>query len=227
MSCLYIIPTPIGNLKDITLRALETLKEVDVILAEDTRTTNHLLKHYEITTKTKAYHQHNEHTLTSKVIEDIAHSENGFALVSDAGTPGISDPGYLLIRECIKKNIKIVSLPGSTALIPALTQSGFPCDRFIFEGFLPHKKGRKKKLQTLKEEKRTIILYESPHRILKLLKELDEYLDNERLVSVSRELTKIYEETIIGTPKEVAQKFTIKKPKGEFVVVIEPPKDTK
>ena len=154
MSCLYIIPTPIGNLKDITLRALETLKEVDVILAEDTRTTNHLLKHYEITTKTKAYHQHNEHTLTSKVIEDIAHSENGFALVSDAGTPGISDPGYLLIRECIKKNIKIVSLPGSTALIPALTQSGFPCDRFIFEGFLPHKKGRKKKATNIKRRKK-------------------------------------------------------------------------
>ena len=221
MSCLYIIPTPIGNLKDITLRAIETLKEVDVILAEDTRTTNHLLKHYEVDTKTRPYHQHNEHSLTSRLIEEILKSENGFALVSDAGTPGISDPGYLLIRECVKNKIKITSLPGPTALIPALTQSGFPCDRFIFEGFLPHKKGRKKKLQTLKEEKRTVVLYESPHRMLKLLKELDEHLGSERLVSVSRELTKIYEETIIGTPKEIAQIFSNKKPKGEFVVVID------
>lgn len=227
MSCLYIIPTPIGNLKDITLRALETLKQVDFILAEDTRTTNKLLKHYEINTKTRPYHQHNEHSLTNKLIDEILNSQNGLALVSDAGTPGISDPGYLLIRECVKNKIKIVSLPGPTALIPALTQSGFPCDRFIFEGFLPHKKGRKKRLQILKEEKRTIVLYESPHRILKLLKELEEYLSEERLVAISRELTKVYEETIIGTPKEVAQKFANKKPKGEFVVVIEPPKVTK
>jgi 16S rRNA (cytidine1402-2'-O)-methyltransferase len=227
MSCLYIIPTPIGNLKDITLRALETLKQVDFILAEDTRTTNKLLKHYEINTKTRPYHQHNEHSLTNKLIDEILNSQNGLALVSDAGTPGISDPGYLLIRECVKNKIKIVSLPGPTALIPALTQSGFPCDRFIFEGFLPHKKGRKKRLQILKEEKRTIVLYESPHRILKLLKELEEYLSEERLVAISRELTKVYEETIIGTPKEVAQKFANKKPKGEFVVVIEPHKDTK
>jgi len=221
MSCLYIIPTPIGNLKDITLRALDALNEVDVILAEDTRTTNHLLKHFEITTKTKAYHQHNEHLLTAKVIQEIFKSEKGYAIVSDAGTPGISDPGYLLIRECIKNNIKIISLPGPTAFLPALTQSGFPCDRFLFEGFLPHKKGRKKKLEILKEEKRTVILYESPHRILKLLKELNDYIGPDRLVSVSRELTKVYEETLIGTANELVEKFSKQKPKGEFVVVID------
>ncbi|MFL2570941.1 MAG: 16S rRNA (cytidine(1402)-2'-O)-methyltransferase [Parvicellaceae bacterium] len=221
MSNLYIVPTPIGNLKDITLRAIEVLNEADLILSEDTRTTQNLLKHFDISTKTRAYHQHNEHVATKGVIEELLSKEVNYALVSDAGTPGISDPGFLLIRACVKEKINVVSLPGPTAFVPAITKSGFPCDRFVFEGFLPHKKGRAKRLAAIKEEKRAVVLYESPHRILRLLKETDELLGSDRLVSVSREISKIYEETKTGSPADLHEYFSKNKPKGEFVVVID------
>ena len=221
MSCLYVIPTPIGNLKDITFRAIEILKEVDLILAEDTRTTSRLLKEYNILTKSSSYHLHNEHRITSKIVEKLLAEEKKYALVSDAGTPAISDPGFLLIRECVKQGIKVISLPGPTAFVPAILQSGFPCDSFIFEGFLPHKKGRQKKILQIKEEKRTVILYESPHRIVKLLSELHQHIGEERKISISRELTKKFEETITKTALELKHVFENEKPKGEFVVVIE------
>ncbi len=221
MSCLYVIPTPIGNLKDITIRAIEILNSVDLILAEDTRTTSRLLKEYNITTKLRAYHLHNEHKTTPLIIQEILKYDKKYALVSDAGTPGISDPGFLLIRESIKKGIKVISLPGATAFVPAILQSGFPCDSFIFEGFLPHKKGRQKKIMEIKDEKRTVVLYESPHRIIKLLTEFKKHFQPERRVSISRELTKIFEETITSTVEELQVKFEKEKPKGEFVVVIE------
>lgn len=198
---LYLVPTPIGNLKDITLRALEILQSVDAILAEDTRTTGKLLKHYEIKQKLISYHAHNEHNAVSRVIESLERGET-LALVSDAGTPGISDPGYLLVHEVLKHEFKIEALPGATAFVPALVKSGLPSERFVFEGFLPHKKGRQTRLIQIAEESRTIILYESPHRLLKTLGQLAEYLGEDRRVSVSRELTKMFEETVNGSVKE-------------------------
>lgn len=220
MSKLYIVPTPIGNLKDITFRAIEVLKDVDLILCEDTRVSSKLLKHYNISTTLKSYHQHNEHRIIDKIIKQLLENNYSYALISDAGTPGISDPGYLLIRECIKNEIDIENLPGATAFVPALINSGFPCDKFIFEGFLPHKKGRKSRLENLANQDRTIILYESPYRIIKLLKEIHEYFNNPR-VSISREITKLYEETIRGKPLEIVKTLEVKKIKGEFVVLIE------
>lgn len=217
---LYLVPTPIGNLEDITLRALRILKEVDLILAEDTRTTGKLLKHFEISTPQKSYHIHNEHKTLEQII-DLLKGGQIIALVSDAGTPAISDPGYLLVRECLKHSIEIECLPGATAFVPALVKSGFPTDRFTFEGFLPHKKGRQTKIQSFKEEKRTIIVYESPHRLIKALEQFVEFLGEERRISVSRELTKIYEETVTGTAKEVLEFFKQKGVKGEIVIILE------
>ncbi|MCB9361298.1 MAG: 16S rRNA (cytidine(1402)-2'-O)-methyltransferase [Flavobacteriales bacterium] len=219
MSKLYIIPTPIGNLKDITLRALETLQEVDVILAEDTRQTSKLLKHYNIDKKLIAHHQHNEHHKIERVIEEIK-SGVVIGLVSDAGTPAISDPGFLLARECIKNGIEVETLPGATAFVPALVNSGFPCDKFVFEGFLPHKKGRQTRLNILKEETRTVIFYESTHRLIKTLTQLAEFFGEDRQVSVSRELTKIHEENIRGTIKEVLEYYNNNVIKGEIVIVV-------
>ena len=221
MACLYIVPTPIGNLKDITVRAIELLKEVDLILAEDTRTTSRLLKEYDISTKLKPYHLHNEHKLTGLIVDEIIEKNKSYALVSDAGTPGISDPGFLLIRESIKKGLDVIALPGSTAFVPAVLQSGFPTDTFIFEGFLPHKKGRQKKIIEIAQETRTVVLYESPHRLLKLLNELGKNIHPERKVSISRELTKKFEETTIGTIEKLLKKYNHQKPKGEFVVVVQ------
>ncbi|MBN1415790.1 MAG: 16S rRNA (cytidine(1402)-2'-O)-methyltransferase [Bacteroidales bacterium] len=220
MSKLYIVPTPLGNLEDITLRALRTLKEVDLILAEDTRTTGILLKRYAISNKLTAHHIFNEHKTVQSLIARIKNGET-VALVSDAGTPSISDPGYLLVRSCIENNIPVECLPGPTALIPALVNSGFPSDRFCFEGFLPHKKGRQKRLMQLEAETRTIILYESPHRLAKTLAELSGHLGAERKCSVSRELTKVHEETVRGTLKEVHDYFGKKRPKGELVIIVE------
>jgi 16S rRNA (cytidine1402-2'-O)-methyltransferase len=216
---LYLIPTPIGNLEDITLRALRILKEVDVILAEDTRQTSKLLKHYEINKKLVAHHQHNEHKTLERIIDSIKSGEK-MALVSDAGTPAISDPGFLLVRECIKNDIEIECLPGATAFVPALVNSGFPCDKFIFEGFLPHKKGRQTRLKLLAEETRTTVFYESPHRLIKTLKQFAEYFGAERQVSVSRELTKIHEENIRGTVIELINYYESHTLKGEIVIIV-------
>ena len=221
MSKLFIVPTPIGNLGDITFRAIETLKSVDLILAEDTRTSLKLLKHYNIENIVESYHMHNEHKKLISIIERL-NSGVQFALISDAGTPGISDPGFLLIRECIKNNIEIECLPGATALIPALVNSGLPSDRFLFEGFLPVKKGRTKRLKEIAEENRTVIFYESPHRILKTLNDLSTYYNDDRSVSISRELTKIHEENFRGKIKDAIEYFKKKKPKGEFVIVLSP-----
>jgi 16S rRNA (cytidine1402-2'-O)-methyltransferase len=217
---LYIIPTPIGNLKDITLRSIELLKTVKYICAEDTRTTKKLLNHYEIVNQLVSYHQHNEHKIVDKIIEDLLSKDGDIAVVSDAGTPGISDPGFLLVSKAKENNIPVFCLPGPTAFVPALIQSGFPTDVFLFQGFLPHKKGRKKLLLQIKEEHRTIVLYESPHRLLKLLMELKEVFQDNREVSISREITKIHEETTSGTPQELHDYFSQKKVKGEIVVVI-------
>ena len=217
---LYIVPTPIGNLEDITLRALRILKEVDIILAEDTRTSGNLLKHFEIDNKLMSYHQHNEHGVLPKMISLLQEGKN-LALVTDAGTPGISDPGYLLIRECVRYNLPIEPLPGATAFVPALLKSGFPCDEFVYIGFLPQKKGRQTAVQKIAEDERTTVMYESPHRLIKLLEQLLEFCDAERKISVSRELTKKFEETINGTVTEVLQHFLQHEPRGEFVVVVE------
>lgn len=220
MAKLYIVPTPIGNLEDITLRALRILKEVDTILAEDTRNTVHLLKHYEISTRLQAYHAFNEHQSLQYFIDRLKNGEK-IALVSDAGTPAISDPGFLIVRECIKNEIEVECLPGATAFVPALVNSGIPCDRFCFEGFLPVKKGRQTKLNELKEETRTMIFYESPFRLLKTLEQFCEIFGNERKVSVARELTKIYEENAKGTMIEVLTHFKSKTIKGEIVIIVE------
>ena len=218
------MPTPIGNLGDITLRALETLKKVDTILAEDTRTSGFLLKHLEISKPLQSFHIFNEHKTLAGLIERMQNGEV-MALISDAGTPGISDPGFLLVREALKADLKIDCLPGATALIPALVKSGFPTDRFVFEGFLPHKKGRQTLLKRLAEEDRTIILYESPHRLLKTLEQLIEFFGPDRKVSVSRELTKFHEETFTGTTTAVHQHFSAKDVKGEIVLVIDGKKE--
>ncbi|GAA5033616.1 ribosomal RNA small subunit methyltransferase I [Marivirga lumbricoides] len=216
---LYLVPTPIGNLEDMTYRAVNTLKKVDIILAEDTRTSGKLLKHYDIQKPLKSFHIHNEHHKVNHIIEELQ-SGKVMALVSDAGTPGISDPGFLLVREALKNDIKLESLPGATALIPALIKSGFPNDRFVFEGFLPHKKGRKTRIEKLIEEDRTIIFYESPHRLLKTLTQLAEILGEEREASVSRELTKLYEQTLTGSLSSLINHFTTTPPKGEIVLVL-------
>ena len=219
MSKLYIVPTPIGNLQDITLRALEVLKSVDIVLAEDTRTSKFLLQHYGIEKRILSHHQHNEHQALKEVIR-LLKEGTSIALVSDAGTPGISDPGYLLIRECVREEIPVECLPGATAFVPALVMSGIPCDRFVFEGFLPQKKGRHTRLLALKEEDRTIVFYESPHRLVKLLEECCEYFGPERIASVSRELTKLFEENKRGTVEELKIYFSQKTVKGEIVVVV-------
>ena len=216
---LFIVPTPIGNLEDITLRSIRTLKESDIILAEDTRKSAVLLKHYDISTKMYSHHMHNEHKTVNKWVKEIL-SGKVISLITDAGTPGISDPGYLLVRQCIKNNIEVNCLPGPTAFIPALINSGIPCNRFVFEGFLPLKKGRKSRLINLSKEKRTIILYESPHKLIKTLQQLALFFDENREISVSREITKKYEETIRGTIYNVLHYFTSNVSKGEFVIII-------
>jgi len=223
---LYIVPTPIGNLEDITLRALRILREVDFILAEDTRTSGNLLKHYDITGKLVPHHQFNEHKTFETIIDRLKEGATA-ALVSDAGTPAISDPGYLLVRACIREGIRVECLPGPTAFVPALVNSGIAADHFIFEGFLPHKKGRHTRLTRLSTEERTIIFYESPHRLVKTLTQLSEYMGAERYASVSRELTKLFEENARGTLQELITHFSQRSVKGEIVIVVEGKKTTK
>lgn len=220
MGKLYIVPTPIGNLEDITLRALRILKEVDMILAEDTRTSGFLLKHFQIDKKIASFHKFNEHKSLQAFVARLTAGEN-IALISDAGTPSISDPGFLIVRECVNQGIEVECLPGATAFVPALVVSGLPSDRFIFEGFLPQKKGRQKKLLELAHEERTVIFYESPFRLVKALEEIQQYFGAERRVSVSREISKLHEETIRGTATEVLAHFKAKPPKGEIVMVVE------
>lgn len=219
MSKLYLVPTPIGNLKDMTFRAIEVLNEVDLILAEDTRTSGKLLKHFEITTQMQSHHMHNEHKTVTNLIEKLK-SGMSIAVISDAGTPAISDPGFLLTRAAVEHNIEVECLPGATAFVPALVNSGLPNDKFVFEGFLPVKKGRQTRLLLLAEETRTMIFYESPHKLIKTLGHFAEYFGQDRQVSVSRELTKLFEETIRGTAKEVLEYYTNKPPKGEIVIVV-------
>ena len=219
-SGLWLVPTPIGNLGDITLRALETLRKVDLILAEDTRTTAKLLQHYDIEVPMRSYHMHNEHKSVPKLIDELRIG-NSMALVSDAGSPGISDPGFLLVRACVEAGIPVNALPGATALIPAVTLSGLPSERFVFEGFLPQKKGRQTRLKALEAEQRTMVFYESPHRLVKTLSQLAKHLGEERNVSVSRELSKKFEETLRGTLASVVHHFMETPPKGEFVIVVE------
>lgn len=219
MGKLYIVPTPIGNLEDITLRALRILQEVDIILAEDTRTSKKLLQHYVINTPMLSYHKFNEHQNLQNFIKQLKEGKQ-IALISDAGTPAIADPGFLLVRECILENIPVESLPGATAFVPALINSGFPNDRFVFEGFLPDKKGRNTRLQNLKEETKTMIFYVSPHKLTKTLNEFIALFGSSRKVSISRELTKIYEETVRGELSEVLDHFTKNPPKGEFVLIL-------
>lgn len=219
MSKLFIVPTPIGNLEDITFRAIKVLKEVDLILAEDTRTSGKLLKHYEIVTPMQSHHMHNEHKTVDSIIRRLQ-SGDTIALISDAGTPAISDPGFLLTRACVENEIPVECLPGATAFVPALVNSGLPNDKFVFEGFLPVKKGRQTRLQLLAEESRTMIFYESPHKLIKTLGNFVTYFGEDRMISVSRELSKLHEETVRGTTKEVLSHFEIKPPKGEIVIVI-------
>ncbi|MDP4271591.1 MAG: 16S rRNA (cytidine(1402)-2'-O)-methyltransferase, partial [Bacteroidota bacterium] len=216
MAKLIIIPTPIGNLEDITLRAVRLLKEVDLVLAEDTRTTGNLLRHLDISVKMQSHHKFNEHKTIEQIVNRINAGEN-VALVSDAGTPAISDPGFLVVRECVKAGIEVECLPGATAFVPALVVSGLPNDRFCFEGFLPQKKGRNTRLKELAEESRTIVFYESPYRVLKTLTQIAEFFGSERAVSVSRELSKLHEQTVRGTLSEVIAHFEQNEPRGEFV----------
>jgi 16S rRNA (cytidine1402-2'-O)-methyltransferase len=219
MSKLYIVPTPIGNLKDITFRALEVLKAVDFILAEDTRTSGKLLKHFEITTQMHSHHMHNEHKTTQSVVARIKGGQS-VALICDAGTPAISDPGFLLTRACVEAGVEVDCLPGATAFVPALVNSGLPNEKFVFEGFLPPKKGRQTRLKLLAKETRTIIFYESPHKLLKTLAQIVEYFGEDRPVSVSREITKLHEQTIRGSAGEVLAHFQAKPPKGEIVLIV-------
>ncbi len=219
MSKLYIIPTPIGNLEDMTFRAIRMLKEVQLILAEDTRQTSKLLQHFNIQNRMMSFHQHNEHHSIKKIIELL---QNGttVGLVSDAGTPGISDPAFLLVRACVENNIEVECLPGATAFVPALVQSGFPTDRFIFEGFLPHKKGRQKRLKALTDETRTLVFYESPFRLIKVLEEFRTYFGESRMIAVCREISKMFHETRRGTATELIIHYTAHPPKGEIVLVV-------
>jgi 16S rRNA (cytidine1402-2'-O)-methyltransferase len=216
---LYIVPTPVGNLEDITLRALRVLKEADLILAEDTRTSSVLLKHYDIHRPLQSYHKFNEHKAVDMLVERLKGGET-MALVSDAGTPGISDPGFLLARECVRAGVEVQCLPGATAVVPALGASGLPCDKFVFEGFLPQKKGRMTRLQQLSAEERTIVLYESPYRVVKTLEQLAEVMGPDRQVAVCREISKVHEQTVRGTISEALTHFKEHAPKGEFVIII-------
>ncbi len=220
MSKLYIVPTPIGNLDDMTFRAIKVLKEVDLILAEDTRTSGKLLKHFDISTPMQSHHMHNEHRTVDGIVRKLKNGEN-IALISDAGTPAISDPGFLLTRSCVEQGIDVECLPGATAFVPALVNSGLPNEKFVFEGFLPVKKGRQTRLKLLAEETRTMIFYESPHKLVKTLNNFIEYFGEDRRISVSRELSKLHEETIRGTAQEVLEHFEKKPPKGEIVIVVE------
>ena len=217
---LYLVPTPLGNLKDITLRALEVLQEVDVILCEDTRTSSKLLNHYNIQKPVSPYHQHNEHTITAHIVDQLQAGKN-MALITDAGTPGISDPAFMLVRECVKREVKVECLPGATAFVPALVNSGIPTNRFVFEGFLPLKKGRQTLLKQLVGEERTMVFYESPMRLVKTLEELIRYFGGDRQCCVSRELTKLFEENKRGSLQEVVDYFKLKTVKGEIVIVVE------
>ena len=219
MSKLYLVPTPVGNLEDMTLRAIRVLKEVDFILAEDTRNSGKLLKHFEINTPMHSHHMHNEHKTVENIVRRIQAGDT-FALISDAGTPAISDPGFLLVRACVEAGVEVDCLPGATAFVPALVNSGFPNDKFVFEGFLPVKKGRQTRLKLLSEETRTIIFYESPHKLLKSLAQFEEYFGSDRQISVSREISKLHEETIRGSVTQVIEYYTNKPPKGEIVVVV-------
>ena len=220
MAKLFVVPTPIGNLEDMTFRAIRVLKEADIILAEDTRTSGKLMKHFEIGTPMRSHHMHNEHKTIQKWVDEIQ-SGQVVALITDAGTPAISDPGFLLVRECAKNDIEVDCLPGATAFVPALVNSGLPCDKFVFEGFLPHKKGRQTRLLQLAEESRTMVFYESPYRVIKTLEQFSEFMGEERQVSVSREISKKFEETVRGTVREALNHFKEKAPKGEFVMVLE------
>ena len=226
MSKLFIVPTPVGNLDDMTFRAIRILKEVNLILAEDTRTTGFLLKHYEIQNKMQSHHKFNEHKTVEAIAQRILAGET-VALVSDAGTPGISDPGFLLVRACVNAGVKVECLPGATAFVPALVNSGFPIDRFCFEGFLPMKKGRKTRLEELSRETRSVILYESPYRVLKTLTQMSEIMGEEREVSVSREISKLHEETIRGSLKKLISHFSVNEPRGEFVIILAPENNKK
>ncbi|MFI3321723.1 MAG: 16S rRNA (cytidine(1402)-2'-O)-methyltransferase [Rikenellaceae bacterium] len=226
MSKLYIVPTPIGNLDDITLRAVKTLESVDTILCEDTRTSSVLLSHLSIKKPLWSYHKFNEHQTTEKLVEHIL-SGMSIALISDAGTPGISDPGFLLVRECVARGVEVQTLPGATAFVPALVNSGFPCDKFCFEGFLPQKKGKKSALEAIAAQMRTSIFYESPHRIIKTLEMMQDIFSSDTQISVSREISKKFEQTVRGTAKELTEWFENNPPKGEFVVVVEGAKNDK
>ena len=219
MGTLYLVPTPVGNLEDITMRALKVLREADLILAEDTRTSGNLLKHFDIKNAMLSYHKFNEHKTVESIVERLLGGQT-IAVVSDAGTPGISDPGFLVAREAIRAGIEVITLPGATAFVPALVSSGLPCDRFCFEGFLPQKKGRQTRLKALSEETRTMIFYESPHRIVKTLTQFIDVFGPERQVSVCREISKIHEESVRGTLQEVLQHFTETEPRGEFVIIV-------
>jgi len=220
MGKLFIVPTPIGNLEDMTFRAINVLKEVGLILAEDTRTSGKLLQHFGIHTPMQSHHMHNEHKTVDTIVKRLKSGLEDIALISDAGTPAISDPGFLLTRACLENGIDVECLPGATAFVPALVNSGLPNDKFVFEGFLPVKKGRQTRIKLLAEETRTMIFYESPHKLLKTLAQFAEYFGEDRLISISRELTKLYEETIRGTIKEVLEHYTEKPPKGEIVIVV-------
>ena len=216
---LYVVPTPVGNMEDMTFRAIKVLKEVDFILAEDTRTSSVLLHHYDIKNELHSHHKFNEHQTCQKVVERLLSGQSA-ALISDAGTPGISDPGFMLVRECVRNGIEVQTLPGATAFVPALVSSGLPCDKFVFEGFLPQKKGRQKRLGELKNENRTIVFYESPYRVVKTLEQFAEVFGTERPVSCCREISKLHEESVRGTIAEVLQHFKEHEPKGEFVIVL-------
>lgn len=220
MAKLVIVPTPVGNLGDITFRALEVLRTATWVIAEDTRVSGNLLRHFQISVPVKAFHKDNEHRVVEKVVSLIQEADGHVAMVSDAGTPGISDPGFLLVRTCLEHGVEVECLPGPTALVPALVVSGFPCDRFIFEGFLPHKKGRQTRILSWKDETRTVVFYESPHRLVKCLEQLCEFLGAERPISVSREISKKFEETVRGTTSEVLAHFQENEPRGEFVIVV-------
>lgn len=219
MSKLTLVPTPIGNLNDMTFRAIEVLKTVPLILAEDTRTSSKLMRHFEIDTPMRSFHAHNEHKVVERLVEEIAGGV-AMALISDAGTPGISDPGFLLVRACVERGVPVECLPGPTSIIPALVVSGLPCDRFVYEGFLPHKKGRQTRLKAIAQEERTTVLLESPHRIPRLMRELAEHCGAERRISVTREISKLYEETLRGTATELQNYFEANEARGEFVVVV-------
>lgn len=221
MGKLYLVPTPVGNLEDITLRALELLKSADLVLAEDTRTTGMLLKHYDIKARLQSHHKFNEHQTAEAVAERLAVSDETVVLVSDAGTPGISDPGFMLVRACVARDVEVQCLPGATAFVPALVSSGLPCERFAFEGFLPQKKGRATRIAALAEEPRTMIIYESPYRVAKTLRQLAEAFGSERRCAACREISKLHEECVRGTLEEVAAHFEANEPRGEFVLIVE------